>query len=109
MGGTAVPLSGSDAPVHQHRRATVDGEGGQHFVSRRAAITRSRGQHLSFPADTGRWRSPAATASGAGNPVSAKEVTGTGSADSEASIWWFSLDVRVFLPSCHGASTVRLR
>ena len=36
-------------------------------------------------------------------------VTGTGSAVTECEIWLFSRDVLEFLPSCHGASTVKQR
>ena len=33
--------------------------------------------------------------------------SGAGGVLREFSIWWFSRDVLVFLPSCHGASTLR--
>ena len=49
-------------------------------------------------------------ASGADESCCGKtEVTGIGAAVNDELIWWFSREVVVFLPSCHGASTVKHR
>ena len=74
------------------------------------STTRSRASTCA----SGRYRPVAVTrrhcSSGADESCCGRMVvSGTGSAVSECEIWEFSRDVLVFLPSCHGASTVKHR
>ena len=111
MAGTREPCSGLHVPaVDEDRRAAVDGERHQHLECGIALDHPQPGQHLRVGQIVAGGRHPLPLRIGRRrillwqNACHRNRVGGQ-----RRAICAFSRDVLVFLPSCHGASTVKHR